>query len=301
MFTVKSSLKSLFKNIGQPFAGGKRKKLLDSYLRNGRKPWSEGYYEFREDFIRQQLGDPDILEKFRSHAQLPEKYAEFLDERTVEYPWFLTRVNSGSGKLLDAGSALNYDFMLDQLQLSSKNIILFTLSQEPNQFIRENITYQYGDLRALSFPDNFFDEVACISTLEHVGMDNTLYARDLKYKEHHEKDFMIAINELRRVVKPGGKVYITVPFGKYTDFGWYQQFDSALLEKLISTFAPAKHTETFFCYESGGWNFCDKAKAAQSEGFDMQGTRYYNSKSTKDYDPDFAAGSRGIAALELWK
>ena len=298
---MKTTIKSIFKNIGQPFTGGKRKRLLESYIRNGRKPWSEGYYEFREDYIKQQLSDAAVIDLFRTQSALPASYAEFLDERTVEYPWLISRMNPGAGNLLDAGSALNYSFMLEHPVLTSKRIILFTLSQEPNHFLRENITYQYGDLRSMPFPDNFFKEVTCISTLEHVGMDNTLYARDLKYKEHHERDFGIALQEMKRVVKPGGKVYVTVPYGKYTDFGWYQQFDEVLLQKLIADFAPSKLTETFFYYESGGWNFSSKEKAGNAEGFDMQSTRYYNDKSTKDYDPDFAAGSRGIAALELWK
>jgi ubiquinone/menaquinone biosynthesis C-methylase UbiE len=44
---------------------------------------------------------------------------------------------------------------------------------------QNNISYVYGDLRNTILKDQCFDEIVCISTLEHIGMDNTmLYTKD---------------------------------------------------------------------------------------------------------------------------
>ena len=40
-------------------------------------------------------------------------------------------------------------------------------------------------------------------------MVNTLYSKNINYSEPKIMDFINAILELKRVVKPGGKVYIT--------------------------------------------------------------------------------------------
>ena len=132
-------------------------------------------------------------------------------------------------------------------------------------------------------------------------MDNSMYSSDIKFQEKKNFDFQKAVSELKRVTKPGGKVYITVPYGKYTDFGWYQQFNIDMIAQIINTFAPRKIVETYYCYESGGRSTSDKYYCQKFEGFNIHDTKYFNPNSTKDYDPDYAACSRAIAALELYK
>lgn len=58
---------------------------------------------------------------------------------------------------------------------------------------REFIDFQY-DIHDLGFEDELFDGVACISILEHVPEPQT------------------AIAEMHRVLKPGGKIWVQLPF-----------------------------------------------------------------------------------------
>ena len=58
---------------------------------------------------------------------------------------------------------------------------------------REFIDFHY-DIHALGFEDETFDVVVCLSILEHVP------------------DPLRAIAELHRVLKPGGKVWVQLPF-----------------------------------------------------------------------------------------
>ena len=76
------------------------------------------------------------------------------------------------GELLDAGSVLNHDFILSHPGLMSKKITIMTLAPEDHSFWNMGINYVYGDLRHTYFRDEYFDFVVCISTLEHIGLDN---------------------------------------------------------------------------------------------------------------------------------
>lgn len=278
-----------------------RKRQIDLYISNNRKPWTTGYSLFKEDFIIQSLNDNHLIDIFKNSCLLPQYYGEFLDDRVVEYPWFISRITQESGKLLDAGSALNFSYILQHKNLLKKEITIATLEPESYCYWHQRISYVFCDIRDLPFKDNFFDAVVSISTLEHLGMDNSIYSSNPDFVEKNKFDFLKAIVELKRVTKLGGKVYITIPYGKYTDFGWYQQFDDEMINLLIDKFAPDKLIETYYCYESGGWKASDKQYCQEFEGFNIHDTKYFNPESTKDYDPDYAAASRAVAALELWK
>ncbi len=274
---------------------------IQHYLDQGRKPWSTGYREFKQQFIQTSINNADLLEKFRLKQSLPEGYGEFLDERVVEYPWVLSRLSRKPEILLDAGSTLNYDYVLEHEVIQAKQLTIMTLEPEPRCYWKNRISYQFGDLRNLPFRDNWFDAIVSISTLEHIGMNNAIYTDDQTFVENNSWDFLTVIAELHRVTKPGGKVYISVPYGRYTNFGWYQQFNATMIDKLIDAFNPSQVVETYFCYEQGGWQFGEKYDCERFEGFNIHDTKYFNPDSEKDYDPDYAACSRAIAALELWK
>jgi ubiquinone/menaquinone biosynthesis C-methylase UbiE len=67
-----------------------------------------------------------------------------------------------------------------------------------------------GDATKLKFEDNFFDFVLCSEVLEHINDD------------------VQAVNEIYRVLKPGGKVFVTVPNINYPflwdPLNWVRKF-----------------------------------------------------------------------------
>lgn len=293
-------IKKLLRKLG-PVWWRRPQSDLEAYVRQGRRPWSRGYREYKDHYIAQHLQDVSFLQKFANNEPLPGRYGEFLDERVVEYPWLFSRLAEGPGRILDAGSVLNFPHIIQQPSLGNKKITIVTLAPEGFCFWQQAIAYVYADLRELPFRDAYFDQVICISTLEHVGKDNATYTTDPAFRENKASDFEQAVQELKRVCKKGGRVLISVPFGDFTDFGWYQQFDGPLVDRIIATFAPSRVRETFFRYVDGGWKISDRHGCAGCQGFDIHATKYLNALSTRDYDPDWAAASRSIAALELWK
>ncbi|PWT93231.1 MAG: methylase [Blastocatellia bacterium] len=303
MSTVLTAASRLKGSVGKAAWNIVRRKRLASYLKSDRRPWREGYYEYREQCLSEAIVNESLLNVLENGQSLPQGYAHRLDARLIEIPWVLARFRKlNSERFLDAGSAMNYDFVLTSPALENKRVTIITLAPEGSAFWQLGVSYVFGDLRDLDFRDNRFDAVACISTIEHIGMDNTMYADDVALaRRSNPNEFVQAVEELRRVLKPTGSLYITFPYGKYENHGWFQQFDSELVDTLVDAFAPSRSSESIFQYHSDGWQLSDRKSAAQCEFFDVHESKYGNPKSTIEYPPDFPAGERALACLELIK
>lgn len=264
-----------------------------SYQSRGRKPWSRGYFEYKWSLVEQALRDPQTMGTFCHEGSLPGNFGQRVDERIVEYPWVLTHLPDGPAQLLDAGSALNFEKVLSHPTLADKQITITTLHPETSCFWYRDISYLFSDLRNLPFKSDAFDLITCISTLEHIGMDNTkIYTANPKYKEKKTEDYLVALAELKRVLKTKGTLLITVPFGQYHDFGFFQQFNHEMIQRLITTFAPSEYTLTFYAYLNGGW---------QISNLDQSATAKYVTADRAKKDPSLAAAASAVACLKLVK
>lgn len=269
------------------------RRKIPGYVASGQKPWTPGYVEYKEGIIIKSLANQSLLDCFRSNGALPANYGYRLDERIIEYPWVLSRLSQEEGCLLDAGSVLNFAHLLDQEVLKQKRIVIYTLS--PEEVIRKaTISYVYGDLRHTLFRDRCFDEVVCISTLEHVGMDNTfLYSEDTRFNESRPSDYLKVVEEFRRLLKPGGKAFVTVPYGRYANHGWLQVFDKGMVDSVVKLFDGSASRTAYYRYHADGWQI--------SSSDDCANCTYFDIHHCPDYDSDYAAAARGVACLELTK
>jgi hypothetical protein len=260
-----------------------------TFLRSGMKPWTKGYDEHKVHEISRVLRQGD----FHSD-QVPHGYGFRLDERIIEYPWLFSKLPAGPGTLLDAGSVLNSEYLLDHPSLKSKKLHICTLAPESHCYWERGISYLFDDLRRLSYRSELFDWVACLSTLEHVGQDNSFYTGGLGHpQEVQPEDYLLAVRELCRVLKPGGSVYLSVPFGRAVSHGWFQVFDQRMIETVMAAFGPASHAVNYFLYKPEGWCSSNALETANATIFDIH--------HAKGYDPDFAAAARAVCCLELKK
>lgn len=109
-------------------------KALQRYLHGGRVPWSPGYDIYKKQLIMRALRDETLLGLFRCGEPLPPGYGVGVDERCIEYPWLLAHLHDGPEVLLDAGSTLNHDFVLDLPVFQRKVMHILTLAPEANCF-----------------------------------------------------------------------------------------------------------------------------------------------------------------------
>ena len=103
------------------------------------------------------------------------------------------------------------------------------------------------------------------------------------------------------MLKRGGVLYITFPFGRFENHGWFQQLDTNLTDRLISEFAPSDLNEAVFRYEPSGWQLSDRTSCAEAQFFDVHKSKYFDPNSSIEYPPDFPAGERAVMCLELFK
>jgi SAM-dependent methyltransferase len=272
------------------------------YIHNGRVPWSRNYEQVKQDYIAKTIADGSKMAIFRQGHPLPEGYGISLDERCIEYPWLFSQLESEASRLLDAGSVLNFNYLLKQPLLKNKQIYIMTLFPEDNCFWYRKVSYLYDDLRTIPFKEGYFDTIACISTLEHVGMDNTTYTGGNQYREKHTTDYLVGLMEIFRVLKPGGKAFVSVPFGKYEDHGYFQQFDAEIIT-MIKANLPNGMTmnERYYRYLTDGWklaNAAECAKVSYSNLAELSATERLKIIQT---NPAAAAAAGSVACISFHK
>jgi SAM-dependent methyltransferase len=194
---------------------------------------------------------------FASGGRLPDGYGPGLTERVVEYPWALTRLTGDT--VLDAGSTFNHAPLVGRF--SDRELTIATLMPEAKNFLERRISYVYADLRALPFDDGVFDQVLSVSVLEHVGMDNRGYGADGHAAGDPGAQARAALAELGRVVVPGGRILVTVPYGQRMDMEWSRQFDHDDLNELLEAVGAASVAVTLYHREEMGWQLANREQA----------------------------------------
>jgi SAM-dependent methyltransferase len=139
------------------------------------------------------------------------------DERVVEVPWVLSRLRP-SGRVLEIGYAYAEPAYLAGLLRAGVELVgadLATRQVEGMETIE-------ADVCDLPFAAGTIDQALLVSTLEHVGADNTVYGLEAGSDDGAR---LRALRELRRVLRLGGSLLVTVPLGEPGDYGWFWQED----------------------------------------------------------------------------
>ena len=139
------------------------------------------------------------------------------DERAIEIPWALARVRL-TDRVLDVGTANAEPAYLAALLARASESVGVDLVESDVPGMRTVV----ADVRDLPFEDGAFDLALSVSTLEHVGRDNRVYGADEERDPHGAAE---ALEELRRVLAPEGRLVLTVPCGEPEDQGWFVQLE----------------------------------------------------------------------------
>ncbi len=115
--------------------------------------------------------------------------------------WAVRKVAAASPRLhVDFGSSVNF--------CSTVSALCETrfYDYRPAPIVLEGLSCLRADLTALDLASDSQDSVSCMHVLEHVGLGRYGDALDA------EGDLK-AIGELKRIARPGGRLYIVVPTG----------------------------------------------------------------------------------------
>jgi SAM-dependent methyltransferase len=165
----------------------------------------------------------------------------------------------GSGRVLEVGYAFAEPAYLAALLRAAPGELVGVDVAERRV---EGLEGVVADVRALPFADASFDQVLLVSTLEHIGADNTVYG----IEEAIEGGPLEALRELRRVLRADGSLLVTVPVGEPGDYGWFRQEDRRGWTRLFAQAGFFVEEEELYELTADGWR--------ANPAFDAKGVRY---------------------------
>jgi 2-polyprenyl-3-methyl-5-hydroxy-6-metoxy-1,4-benzoquinol methylase len=163
------------------------------------------------------------LARWRDRAFATSHPAIVVSEQVLENALVLQQIGPADCRILDFGA---FESSLP-LTLASLGKQVTALDQREYPFSAPGLTVLCRDVM-VSMPDlaSAFDVVYSISTIEHVGLgdygDPTLSDGD-----------RLALANLLQLVRPGGRLLMSVPAGRATDHRGYRVYDRERLMRIL--------------------------------------------------------------------
>ncbi len=148
-------------------------------------------------------------------------------ERIIEKAWVLRHLeglDKGS-KILDVGCAES----LLSMELASNGFLVTGVDVRHFPLSHPNFHLIQGDVTTAPLEPGFFDAAILLSTIEHIGLG---WYGDPKGENQQEA----AMAQIYRLLKPGGRLLVTVPFGRPAITPLHRIFDPPGLRKLLEKF-----------------------------------------------------------------
>ena len=180
------------------------------------------------------------------------------DERVIEIPWVLSRLVP-AGRVLEVGYAFAEAPYLVALLRSGVELVGVDLAGRDV----DGMERVEADVRDLPLPDASVDQALLVSTLEHVGADNSGYGLAAEEAPASRAD---ALRELGRVLRPGARLLVTVPLGEPGDHGWFRLDDVAGWTGLFASAGLFVEEQEAYELTADGWR--------AAPGFRAEGVGY---------------------------
>ncbi len=195
---------------------------------------------------------------FPSLSTKIESLPSVIPERMVEYPFIFRELRLTSGRVLDVGCTSPYNII--PIILADKGLEVHGIDGREFRIHHPNFKFHRGDIRKTGFPDSYFDCVIAVSTIEHIGLVG-------RYDSHldleGDKD---AIQEIYRILKVGGNLILTVPFGKAKIvMPFHRIYDGKGLQKLTAGLTILKK-EFYIKNNNGYWVKSEEGEAETIDG-----------------------------------
>ena len=157
--------------------------------------------------------------------------------RSIEVPWVASHIKKGD-TLLDIGLSLashdclgmlleaknNYGVALEAADIIKPETVQ---TRYPKEWLADilAVPISIGDIRTMQLPENRYDVVTCISTIEHIGFDapsttvqgsafERARSEEAVNTKRDERANVRVLDAFHKALKKGGKALITVPMGQ---------------------------------------------------------------------------------------
>jgi hypothetical protein len=214
------------------------------------QPWSRWFGELAyapkllvgDENTRREFREEPVILRLALGSEPLTNVGAGLSERVVEIPWVWRHLSGRGERVLDIGTTfapMVYKWLLvhqhDRIDVADLNEIRLP-----------GLGSHVADVRSLPLGDDSYDVAICVSTLEHVGMDNTQYGLG----EGNGGD-VEGLRELGRVAR---RVLLTVPAGREENMGWQRQYAPSTLRRVVDQAGlRVERLEVFAHDPASGW------------------------------------------------
>jgi SAM-dependent methyltransferase len=178
----------------------------------------------------------------------------FFDTHYIYHPAWAARIlkNINPNKHIDISSTLSFCSVI------SAFIPTEFYDYRPADIRLSNLVSTSADLTALPFIDNSIESLSCMHTIEHIGLG--------RYGDKLAPDGdLIAINELKRVLKKSGNLLIVTPVGKpRLQFNAHRIYS---YEMILSHFQGFKLKDFSLVTDSGIFNSPSNSNDVENQSY----------------------------------
>lgn len=180
-----------------------------------------------------------------------------IGERSIEYPWVMKKIRGiHDCTILDVGTKEG----LPTTDLLLKNNLVYGIDPDIDHDIMGNhIKIIKGDIRRTDFDDGFFDAVVIVSTLEHIGISGRYHI-----SEDDQAGDLLAMKEIHRILKPGGIILGSVPYGRGKSLPLNRLYNQKRLDACFEKFSVIGLVYMKYFEEYGFWAEVDQDTADQN-------------------------------------
>ncbi len=179
-----------------------------------------------------------------------------VNERIIEVPFALKALDLQAGsRILDVGSR----WSLLPLYLSTLGHRVVASDLVPAEVVGAGPDAVVADLRRAPFRDGSFDAATMISTLEHVGIG--FYDGRVS-----GDDDLAVMRELRRILRAGAPLVLTVPFGKGGVGTLQRAYDPDRLRSVSEGWVRGE--ARFFLRAGSRWSEVSEESASHADSVD---------------------------------
>jgi len=209
-----------------------------------------------------ELHSEDVLE-----GMVPDRYAEYafvlrnLISRDIE------------AKILDVGCSTSaFPSKISKFSRNKCEIIGIDIG---NEIGSHGFPLILMDAMNIGFKNKTFDQVMCLSTMEHIGLDHEDVNAKQKDPSCRITGDALAMNEIWRVLKDKGTLILTVPYGRIIiKQQGCRVYHKDSLSILTNMFFVVK--KEFFGLKKGKWTKCNELEANKSTLLEYSSQKFHS-------------------------
>jgi len=157
-------------------------------------------------------------------------------DREVEYTFIAAELPPGPGEAMDFGCGPGQLSLLAAQR--GYHVLALDLERQVFPWTHPSVEFRMADILRDELPANYFDVILNCSAVEHVGLVSRYGVSEADANVDGD---LLAMGYMRRLLRPGGRMLLTIPCGRDAVFApLHRVYGAKRLPRLLEGFEVAK-------------------------------------------------------------